>query len=402
MKKLNPASAIVLTVVLCSGAASAQHDHSHEGEQHTDEVKLTADAVEKYGIKLGSATAQSLRPSVSAPARVTLNPDATAHVGTIIPGRVVQLIGRIGDKVKAGDALLIVESADLGQAQSEFLQNRTAVTVAEAAVAPARESAGRARTLFDQSQGIALAEVQKREAELKAAQGLLLSAQAAALAAENKLHLMGMDQAAVTALATSGEIDARHTIRAPIAGQIIEREVTLGELIGPEDEALLVITDTGAPWVLADVPAAKVQQIAVGADARVVALDETIDGKVTLVWPTIDPATRSARVRIEVKEGSSLRPGMFATAEITTSGADAASVVVVPESAIQTVEGSPAVFVPVADEPNTFARRAVTVGTAANGFVPITAGLKAGDAVVIRGAFLLKAELGKSEAGHEH
>jgi cobalt-zinc-cadmium efflux system membrane fusion protein len=398
-------TAIVLAMLFVRGVAFAQDDHDHDEhahEEHTDEVKLTPEAIERYGIKLGTATKEMLRPALSVPARVALNPDATAHVGTIVRGRVIQIHARLGDTVKVGDALLLVESSELGEAQSDFLQKRTVVTVAEAAVAPARESASRARSLFDQSQGIALGEVQKREAELKAAEGALLNAQAAAQAAENKLHLMGMDQAAVILLISSGEIDARHTIRAPVAGQVIEREVTLGELVNPDDEALLVLADTNTLWVLAEVPEAQVKSVAVGAEARVVALGEAIDGKVTLIWPTLDPATRTARVRIEVSDGKSLKAGMFATAQITTSSADGSEVVVVPESAIQTVEGGPAVFVPVEKEPNTFAKRAVTIGKPVSGFVPIMAGLNAGDQIVVRGAFLLKAELGKSEAGHEH
>jgi len=74
----------------------------------------------------------------------------------------------------------------------------------------------------------------------------------------------------------------------------------------------------------------------------------------------------------------------------------------VPEEAVQTVEAGPAVFVPVEGEPNTFAKRAVGVGPAVSGVVPITSGLKEGESVVISGSFILKAELGKGEAAHEH
>ena len=73
-----------------------------------------------------------------------------------------------------------------------------------------------------------------------------------------------------------------------------------------------------------------------------------------------------------------------------------------PDEAVQTVEGGPAVFVPVEGEANTFAKRAVTVGPAVGGMVPITSGLKEGEQVVVSGTFILKAELGKGGAAHEH
>ena len=73
-----------------------------------------------------------------------------------------------------------------------------------------------------------------------------------------------------------------------------------------------------------------------------------------------------------------------------------------PEDAIQTVEGSPAVFVPVADEPNTYRKHAVTVGPAVGGLVPIHSGLVEGELFVSAGSFILKAELGNGAAAHEH
>ena len=91
-------------------------------------------------------------------------------------------------------------------------------------------------------------------------------------------------------------------------------------------------------------------------------------------------------------------------AEIVTSSSQdsGAPVVAVPEEAIQTVEGAPALFVPVAGEPDTFQKRAVTIGAAVGGLVPVYSGLLEGESFVSAGSFLLKAELGKGAAAHEH
>ena len=132
--------------------------------------------------------------------------------------------------------------------------------------------------------------------------------------------------------------------------------------------------------------------------------DGTIEGKVSRIAPAIDDATRTARVRVEVpNRDGRLRPGMFAAVEFTSaSHAGGEPTLAVPEEAVQTVEGGPAVFVPVQGEENTFAKRAVMVGRAVGGMVPVLSGLKEGESVVTRGTFLLKAELGKGEAGHDH
>jgi cobalt-zinc-cadmium efflux system membrane fusion protein len=386
--------------------AHAEEKHGHE-EGHADEVKLTPEAIQRYGIKVAPATRQALTPTVSVPARVTFNTEAMAHVGSAVQGRATEIKVRVGDVVKKGDEILVVESPSLGEAQSDYLQKRTAVVVAQSAVEPARDAADRAKKLYDQSQGISLGEVQKRQAELKAAEGALQTAEAAATAAENKLHLLGMDQKAIEGLVASKEINPRYVIRAPITGQVIEREVTLGELVASEKEALLVLADPTTLWVIADVPEARLRDVEVGAAAqvRIGAIgDAPVAGKVSFIAPSLDANTRTAQVRIEVQnETGKLKPGMFATAVIASSHqATGEAVLSVPDAAVQTVEGRPAVFVPVAGEPNTFAKRAVGVGPAVGGIVPITSGLKEGEPVVISGSFILKAELGKSEAAHEH
>jgi len=132
-----------------------------------------------------------------------------------------------------------------------------------------------------------------------------------------------------------------------------------------------------------------------------------IDGTVAFIAPRVDPATRTVQVRIDVATapggGTTLRPGMFAQAEIATAVAGgAAAQVAVPEDAVQQVAGGPAVFVPVKGEPNTFAKRPVTVGRPVGGMVPVLSGLAPGEEFVSRGSFVLKAELGKEGAAHEH
>lgn len=384
--------------------ATAAAEQDAKKEEHKDEVKLSAEAVTKYGIKVEEAKRQPLVRTLVAPARVSFNADTIAHVGAVLRGRVVELKVKKGDRVRKGDELLLIESPELGEAQSDYLQKRTAVAIATPAVEFAKSAYDRAKGLYDGSKGITLTELQKREGELKAAQGVLQSAEAALTGAENKLHLLGMNQEAVKTLNTSKEIFPRYPVTAPIDGQVIDREVTLGELVSPEKEALLVIADTKTLWVLADVPEARLKDVRVGNPARVSVSAVgagVVQGKVSLIDAALDPNTRSARVRVEVNnDAGSLRPGMFAQAEIVADagGGNAESAVAIPEEAVQTVEGHEAVFVPVKGEDNTFTKRLVTVGTPANGMVPVLAGLQEGERLVTAASFILKAELGKGSA----
>ncbi|MBX3403761.1 MAG: efflux RND transporter periplasmic adaptor subunit [Phycisphaeraceae bacterium] len=387
------------------------HDHG-AGEEHTDEVKLTGEAVERYGVKVGEAQMWALKPTFVAPARVGFNTEAMAHVGSPLRGRAVEIKVRLGDQVKKDDPLVVVESPELGQAQADFLLKRTAAQTAVPQVDLAKAAWDRAKGLLDQSQGISLTEVQKREAEYKAAVASVKAAEAAAVAAENGLHLLGMDQKAVEELAKSSEIMPRYTIRAAINGQVVQREITLGELVSPDRESVMVLADTSTLWVLADLPEARLPAVAVGAKAWVTVGSvggQKFEGQVAFISPLVDPTTRTAQVRIELPSGAlgggAVRPGMFAQAEIvatTPDGADPAPQVAVPQEAVQTVEGGPAVFVPVAGEPNTFQKRALTIGPTVGGLVPVFAGLVEGEKFAIAGSFILKAELGKGSAAHEH
>jgi len=427
----SPAAAAKDAHVHDSASAPGEHEghdhaqetgHAHAGDGsdsgHVDEVTLTADAVQRSGIVVAKAQAAVLQPTVFAPARVAFNTEAMAHVGSPLHGRVSELKARVGDSVRAGDDLLAIESIELGEAQAEFLQRRNAVQAAGPAVELARVALERGRALREKSQGITLAELQRREAEHKAAMAAQRSAETAAVAAEARLRVLGMGAAQVEALASTGKVDPRQVVRAPIAGTVVQREATLGELVGPDRDALFVIADTGTLWVLADVPEARIGGIAVGnkawltigAPAAAGAVDAggPIAGAVSFIAPLVDPATRTVQVRIDAPSRAggrvTLRPGMFAQAEIAEAGPGEhpEPQVAVPEDAVQLVEGGPAVFVPVKDEPNTFAKRALTIGKPVGGMVPVLAGLAAGEDFVVHGAFVLKAELGKGSAAHEH
>jgi len=394
------------------GHAASAHVQGEAEAEHSDEVTLTPQAIQQNQIKIETACKQVLTETFVVPGRVSYNTEAMAHVGTPVEGRVVEIKVRLGDVVRTGDELFVVDSPALGEAQSDFLQKRTQAQVAQSSMELAQTASERARRLLD-GKGISLGELQKREGECKTAQGAVLAAQAALTAAENKLHLWGMGQSEVEQLVASGEIRPRYIVRAPIGGSAVEREATLGEIVGPDRETLLVLADLTTLWILADVPESLLHQVAVGsrADATVDAIPaRSFEGRATYIAPALDKATRTAQVRVEVADGhTALKPGMFAHVQLTLANPQerkAEAVLAVPEAAIQVVEGGPAVFVEVQGEANTFAKQAVVVGPAVGRMAPVLSGLEEGKCFVSEGAFILKAELvkgimeGKTCSGH--
>ncbi|HMQ24070.1 MAG TPA: efflux RND transporter periplasmic adaptor subunit, partial [Planctomycetota bacterium] len=107
------------------------HAHGVESEaEHVDEVMLTTDAIARYGVKTQAAQLWALRPTITAPARVSFNTEAMAHVGSQLRGRIAALSVRVGDPVKVGQELAVIESPELGEAQADYLQRGVAVQTA--------------------------------------------------------------------------------------------------------------------------------------------------------------------------------------------------------------------------------------------------------------------------------
>ena len=389
------------------------HEHGDEGgdahgDEHADEVTLTAEAIETYGVEVAAVEARALDAVVTAPARVGFDTEAMAHVGSLVAGRVTEINAKLGDTVEAGDVLLVVESPELGRFQADHLGALSSADAARPAVKLAQSTFDRAQQLYDQTEGggVTLNTVQEREAGLKAAQRELIDAEAQVTASANTLRLHGMTDAQIETLAESKRVDPTYKVVAPISGQIVEREVTPGELVAPDDDALLVVADLSTVWVLADVAEARLGQVGVGsmATVEVTALSsEMYEGEVTYVDPRVNGASRTARLRVVVDNADRrLRPGMFARAMVGPANGNGEAVPALPAAAVLEVEGEISVFVAVPTEPNTFARRGVTVGERVGDFYSVLGGVGVGDQVVVAGTFILKADLGKAGASHDH
>ncbi len=365
------------------------------------EFSLTPEAISKYGVKIDQATTQTLLPTFVVPGEVSFNSERIAHVGAVLTGRVAELKVRVGQKVTKGDDLLVIDSSELGAAQSDHLQRRIAVQVATSAANLAKNAYDRLKALHDESQVVTLSELQKREGEYKAAEGGLQTAASNVAASLSRLQLLGMDDEAVKKLESRGRINPKYVIHSPISGQIMECMLTMGELVRPEKESLITVADLTTIWVLADVPEFRLKGLKLGAVARVRMAEGVapLQGPISYIPPQLDSSTRTARVRIDVKnDGDMLRAGAFTQVEFADEklGSSDDSVVVIPEDAVQNIDGSPSIFIPVTGKDCTFICKTIATGPSAGGMVAVEAGLKAGQPYVCSGTFTLKAEFKKS------
>jgi len=389
------------------------HDHGAEGGGgHMDEAILTPEAIQQNGIRVEPAGKHAIGNIITLPGRISYNMEAMAHIGTTVQGRIAEVRVKLGDTVKKDDVLLVIDSPALGEAQSDFLQKQTLLEVAATNMEVAQTSAERAKRLLE-GKGIALGEYQRREGDYKSALGVQKAAKAALTAAANTLRLYGMTDDDIKRLNETAAVDPHYAIRAPLDGQVVQREITLGEVVGPEREALLTLADMKTLWVLAEVPESQVRLVALNASATVTAEAlgaGSIPGRVTYIAPELNKETRTLQVRVEIEDGARvINPGMFAQVSLlcgTASEESPVEALAVPEAAVQMFEGGPTVFVAVPDEPGAFAARPVKVGPSNGTLVPVLSGLEEGTPVVVEGAFVVKAEIakgimeGKTCSGH--
>lgn len=311
--------------------------------------------------------------------KILANENRLAHLSARVSGHIVAVYADLGDRVKEGDRLLLLDSAAFGEAQLDYRKARTTLTVTEKALE-------RATALLDRG-AIGAGEHQRRDADYENARADLHEA-------EEKLHLLGMTEREIQRLAAKtlphAEV-ARVSLRAPFTGEVIERNATIGEVIDP-NKMLFTVADLSTVWVRADFPEQQAGRLKTGLtiEVRVSAYPDTMfQGAITYVGAVIDPTTRTVTARADVSnpEGR-LRPEMFAEVTLVT---DEQSVLSVPRAAVQQVGSRTVAF--VVRGPRRFESREVTLGQASNEYIQVVAGLAAGDEVVTQGSYALKSEL---------
>ena len=347
----------------------------HEEKSEEKQLTLTAEEAQKAGIKLQKLELQERSEQLIVTATIQANQDKLAHVGPRVTGRVVKVIANLGDQVKPGKTLVMLDSIELGEARSIHVQAASEAAVTQAGFERAQRL--HADNIIPEKDYLrARAEHEKSRASLRAA--------------SDKLRMMGVDPEKL-----SGSV---FPLVAPFAGTIIEKNAVLGELATP-DKSLFTVADLSVLWIEADLFEKDLGKVKVGAQASVTASaypGEVFKGRLTYISSTMNKETRTIKARVEVPNPDGrLKPEMFASAAINTTEASAKALLV-PEEAVLLVQGQPTVFIA---EHGGFEPRAVEVGERITGYAVLKSGVAVGERVVVSGAYALKARLLKSQIG---
>jgi cobalt-zinc-cadmium efflux system membrane fusion protein len=340
----------------CSGDSKAAPTKS---EVTLDPNLYTVEHPELF--KLAKVETQSLPTTLNANGTVTPDVNSTIHVTSQGSGRVVELKVRLGDSVKKGDEMLSIHSVDLSGAFSDYQK-----AVADEHLS--QKGLDRAQLLYSHG---ALA-----EKDLQQADDTEEKAKLDVQSAEQHVRLLGGDPAHPGSLIV---------LRAPVSGTIVEQNISGFEGIKSLDNSpnLFTVADLSRVWVVCDVYENDLGDVHVGdtADIRLNAYpDKTYRGKVADISRVLDPATRSAKVRIILaNRDGSLRPGMFAVATFRSRKSQAQTVV--PSTAVLRLQDKDWVF--LKEAPQQFRRVEVHArGKSADGLQQIQDGLSPGKEIV--------------------
>lgn len=304
--------AITATTARCTRDDADEHAHDEDTHEHGHDeeglgvVTMTPDVLAAHDVTIARSGPAVVGTEVDLPGEIVLNADRVAHIVPRFPGIVQSVHKNLGDAVRAGDVLAVVQS--------------------NASAAP-------------------------------------------------------------------------YDVTSMVDGTVIEKHVALGEFVR-DDADIMVVADLSTVWVNISVYARFLTDVSRGQNVRITSpgVGETATGTIDYVGPIVGETTRTGVARMVLPNPERIwQPGLFVTAHITVS--EARAPVAVPDAAIQTMAGREVVFV---RNMNEFTARPVVIGRRSHDWVEIVEGLAPGEDYVAGGSFIFKAELGKSEAAHEH
>lgn len=370
-----------------AGRQGKRNEEGHKGENH---VKMGEAERRRFGIEVATAGPGRMNRELDLPGEIVVNTDRMAHIVPQMPGVVREVRKTLGDRVKQGEVMAVIESRDLARAKADYLAALERVSLAEAKYV--REEA-----LWKKKISAEMDYLDARQALAEARITLRSEAQ--------KLRALGFPGDYLKRLPQMpDESLTRFEIVAPFDGTVIERHINRGEVLKEETE-VFQIADLSSVWVnigvyQKDLPSIrKGQTVSVSTGLAGNPEGNTARAEIAFVSPLVKEQTRTALARVILPNpAGQWRPGMFVNVRVSVEILSLP--VMIPERAIQTLEEESVVFV---KEGEGFEARPVTVGLSADGYVEILSGLSSGEQFVSKGGFSLKSELKKETlSGHGH
>ena len=362
-------------------------------------VQLSHEALQSSGIEIMTAGPARIKALLELPGEIKLDQNRLAHVVPRFAGVVTAVHKNLGDRVKMGEVIAIVDSLELAEAKGRYIESVHRLELAQ--------------TSFIREQSLWRSKISPEQDYLNSRHALEEAEITKQIAAQ-KLLALGLSHADLATLSIEPEgpvrlhrprtpfreqILTRYEIRAPLDGIVIEKHLVLGEAI-KEDQAIFMIADLSTVWgefsvYAKDLNAVRLSQ-EITVKSEVLALEAT--AFVSYLGPLVGEETRSARAHVHIANPDGRwRPGLFVTVEVVQE--ERTVPVAVAAEAIQSYRDWSVVFVQYGD---LFEVRPLELGSRDGQWVEVVQGLSAGERYAARNSFVLKAELGKSGATHDH
>jgi len=373
----------------CRKAAEGPQDASNK-----QAAVATSEPAQNRAVETEIVEEKSIAGAIKATGNILVPEDGIANIGPVNEGRIARLYVGQGSNVRKGQKLADLESADIDQAEADYLKAladaEEARRSSQADLKFAQAAYDRAKLLYEKTitagKNFEAAEHDLELAKASAASSVA-GTTAALTAARRHLLILGLKDSEIDALGSKPGLAAVFSLTSPISGIVVERNATIGATVG-SDANLFKIIDISRVWIDANVFEKDLERVKRGQEVRVSVPafpGVTFTGSVILVSSVVDPETRTIKVRTEVPNPDGrLKPDMFANVEIVTDAHRTA--ISIPQSAVLDDNGASVVF--VADG-NGYSRRPVKVGIRSDDRVEIVDGLVAGDMVVVKGNYLL-------------
>lgn len=366
-------------------------------ESHEGRVKIPAALAASSGVKTEVAGPATLRQFRELPAQVRLNEDQVAHAVSRFKGQIITVHKNLGDIVQAGEVLAVLDSRELADARAEFIEALHKLELAQAVYAR-EEKLWQKKISAEQDFLVIKHELEEAEIKKQTARQKLL---ALGLQEQELMDLSVEPTGKVVTFQARQPFPAqaltRYEVRSPISGTVIRKSVTLGSPV-TEDTDLFLIADLGTVWVDAAVPAIDLAEVQTGQTVKVISGARQAEGKVTYVGPAVDADTRTGFLRVVIaNQDRQWKPGEFATVKVLQQ--EQAIAVAVRPAALQSFRDWTVVFL---NEGEQYEVQPVGIGKRTEEWVEVLSGLQPGQRYVTGNSYLIKADILKSGASHDH
>lgn len=348
---------------------------SYEGR-----TEINPEALADAGVVIEQVGAVLMKNVIELPAQLALNADKTAHVVPRLAGVVAEVRKNLGDRVGRGEVMAILNSGDVATARQAYIESRQRLELA-------RISAQREEALWRKKISPEEDYLIKKHA--------LSEAQLTYQASAQRLAALGVPAGQISSQSNL----ARYELRAPLSGVVIAKNVTAGEAVAGT-ETIFTVADLSSIWVDITVPPSQLQAVRTGQPVVVEVEEQSIEvpGRVSYVESFVGSETRSLRARVVIPNSTgALRPGLFVKVRLTQN--EAMVSMAVKAEALQTFRDWDVVFVKAG---NLFEARPLELGRREGQWVEVLSGLIPGQFYASKNSFVVKADVMKSGAGHDH